>query len=101
AVLGVVVLSAAVADIPRPRPTPKPEPNPQANFVIEVDANATEAKLVVPRKIAIQKGGLDLPNDGTLMMNDEAEPARPNHHTMIAGLSLAAAISCAGLWLVR
>jgi hypothetical protein len=102
AVVAMIGLSAVLADIaPRPRPKPQPEPaaNAQANFVIEVDPNATEAKLQVPNNIVVRNAGLDVPADGTLTGGDE--PKSTPYGTMIAGASLAMAITCAGLWLVR
>jgi hypothetical protein len=94
----------AFADIPpKPRPIPPPNPNPapvqskEANLIVEVDPNAKEARLIIPRSIVIRKAGLDA-DDGTRL----AEADGPNsRHIIIAGIALSFAACGSGIWLVR
>lgn len=105
AMLGLLVLSAAIADIRLPdRPNPPPNAGQGANLVIETDANAKEARLIVPRRIVVKKAGVDVPGDNQLLLSEPdsaVEPNRPWHRSLLAGVSIALATSCAGLWLVR
>ncbi|HLW68845.1 MAG TPA: hypothetical protein VKS79_26270 [Gemmataceae bacterium] len=96
--------TVAYADIaPKPRPTPAPIPNPapvqskDANLIVQVDPNAKEARLIVPRSLLNRRAGLDV-DDGTRLTEADG---RSNRHVIIAGVALALAMSCGGLWLVR
>jgi hypothetical protein len=94
----------ASADIaPKPRPTPPPNPNPapvqskEVNMVVEVDPNAKEARLIVPRSLVVRRAGLDA-DDGTRLADAESPTS---HHIMIAGIALSLAACGGGFWLVR
>ncbi|MFL5340139.1 MAG: hypothetical protein ACJ8F7_08300 [Gemmataceae bacterium] len=95
--LGALPL-AAHADIPpnpRGRPVPQPIPQPgQSKFVVEVDAKAKEARLVVPRGL-VGRAGLDV--DG----EDRLAGSGPRTAPVVAGVALALGMTCGGLWLVR
>jgi hypothetical protein len=103
--LAILLLSLATlpawADIPpnpRGRPVDPPPPAAKdAKMIVELDPNAKEARLIVPRSVSLRRGALDT-NDDTRVT--EAEPAGHNH-IVIAGLALALSLACGGLWLVR
>jgi hypothetical protein len=101
--IALLPISALLADIPGPGQRRRPPIQPpnaavEANLVIEVDSNAKNARLVVPRKFTSDKPGNNAPGDDDLSV---AEPERSWPRTAIAGVSLAAALACGGLWLVR
>jgi len=95
----------ARADIPpRPRPNPPapvpipaPAPSKEVNVVVELDPNAKEPRLIVPRSIVTKRGALDTADDTRL--TDADSPSQ--RHIIIAGIALALAVACGGLWLVR
>ena len=104
ALLLVLSSTYAFADIPpKPRPIPPPNPNPapvvskEANMVVELDPNAKEARLIVPRSLVIRRAGLDA-DDGTRLADADGPTSR---HIIIAGIALSLAACGGGFWLVR
>ena len=95
----------AFADIaPKPRPTPNPNPAPVApvqsketNMIVELDPNAKEARLIVPRSLVTRRAGLDA-DDGTRLAGADGLNSR---HIVIAGVALSLAACGGGFWLVR
>ncbi len=97
AMLGLFGTSYLWADL-APRPRPPVKPAQEATIVVEVDANATAPRLLIPSKIVVRKAELD---DVLRDRFADNEPGRPWGQTMLAGSALALAVSCAGLWMVR
>lgn len=98
----------AFADIARPDTTPKHTPKPKleklvdANMDIKLDANAKEAKLLIPRsqikslRAALEE--MDNADDNTAAVT-HAGISRTQ--TMMTGLFMSLAIVFAGIWFAR
>lgn len=90
AVVLLIAADAVRADVPA---LPRRETHP---LVIEADPRMPEAKLQIPRKMLGKvKAALDAA-DG-----DTGYAEAPRSHTVLAGLSLALAVTFTGTWLVR
>src|SRR5262249_28676266 len=79
--------SLASADI-RPSTAPNPKPPPaqskDVSMIVELDSNAKEARLIVPRSIVLRRAGLDA-DDGTRLAEGTAPTGK---HIIISGLAL-------------
>jgi len=92
--------SLASADIrPWTGPNPKPPPaqSKDVSMIVELDSNAKEARLIVPRSIVLRRAGLDA-DDGTRLAEGSAPSGK---NIIVAGVALGLAIACGGIWLVR
>jgi hypothetical protein len=112
--LALGLSSPAAADIapgPRPRPPVRPQPAQikEVAVKVEVDEKAKGPKLVLPAN-AFNIGGpafngpfgqLEQENGDGVATAHEPTPEKPQNHILIAGVALALAFSCGGLWLVR
>jgi hypothetical protein len=93
------LIAALRADIPSPRPRPQPKPPAiESNLVIIVDPNAKEPLIILPDTVEAPKGANAAPGNDGLTDNG---PERSWPRTVFAGLSLAAMVTCGGLWLAR
>jgi hypothetical protein len=111
--LGLSAPAAADIGPPRPRPPVRPQPQPvQAREVavkIEVDENAKGPKLILPANAVNFNaprpngpfGQLEQENGDAVATTQEAAPEQPRHHVLIAGVAVALAFSCGGLWMIR
>src|SRR5688572_7745662 len=87
----IALLTAAVALANAPwtygnAPPPRPPQKRGDNFIVEVDRNAADSKLIIPKKMVDGRVSLDSSTGDAL-----AEAPRPLHHTVIAGSALALA----------
>lgn len=93
--------SSALADLrPVLLPAPPPVAGTEAKIVVEVDRAARTPRLVIPRRIVVNKAELDQQMVDPIVDADQEE-GRPWKQTLLAGIALAAAVSCAGLLVVR
>jgi hypothetical protein len=98
---------AALADIPRPS-TPKPVKTPKqaksidTNLMIQLDRNAKEAKLIIPKsQIQRLRAELDELDGGA---NNTAAVSRSSFtgtQTIVSGMFLTLAFVFGGVWLAR
>lgn len=101
ALLGVATLAQANG---LPRPPVRPVGGREVKFVVEVDPDATKARLVVPQAFMVP-GGLPGANPGGFPgANPGAVPGRfglSTLPTVVIGLSLFLALGSGGVWLAR
>jgi hypothetical protein len=91
----LAVAERAAADIP-----PPPPPRQTVTVTIEIDENAKEPRLLIPRQLVTPRGGVGRPRPPEEEQAD-AGPALPRLHLIAAGLALTLAFTSGGLWLVR
>lgn len=103
AAVGVLVSAASANLAPPRRPDPKPEPPPVRvepvgnRLVVVPTPGATEAKLTIPRKMLDNKPAKEAAKPDAKKADAGLAPGR----TVVAGVALFAAISLAGLQLIR
>ncbi len=105
--LGLGLTGKVKADLAPPLPPAKQS----VAIKIEVDEKAKGPRLVIPGGVfsaprgrpaapkGAPQGALEQPSDDGVSEIDDA--TQPRNHMLIAGLALAASLTCGGLWLVR
>ncbi len=108
ALLGALLLFASgtvFADIARPEPTktPKPAKSIVTGMSIKLDANAKEARLIIPKSQVKQLraaiDAMDADSDNTAAITATGPFSRTQ--TIVSGAFLSLAIVFGGLWFVR
>ena len=103
-IVGVTLLSSTIAfaDLAKP-PTPQGKPGIETTLDIRLDANAKEARLIIPRsQIKQLRAELESREDGS----DNAattigSPGISRMQTIMSGLFLSLAFMIGGVWFVR
>lgn len=86
-----------VRDRPAPVPAPQPPPRIEARLVIVPTPGAKEARLMIPQNLLDAKAAKDAAKPDGKKADAGLSPAR----TVVAGVALFAAISLAGMQLIR
>ncbi len=103
--LGLLAASAAFADIARPDPTktPKPVKGVSTTMRINLDRDATEAKLIIPKsqlkQLRAELEQLDDESDNTASVTPPSSFSRTQ--TIVSGAFLSLALVFGGMWFVR
>ncbi len=97
---------AAFADISRPQPTKTPKPSSsksiETGMSIRLDANAKEARLIIPKSQVKQlRAALDDMDDSDNTAAVTAPAAMSRTQTIVSGMFLSLAIVFGGIWFVR
>lgn len=98
--------AAAFADIARPQPTKTPKPNSSRSIVtgmsIKLDADAKEARLIIPKtQIKELRAALDQMDDTGDTAAVTAPAGMSRTQTIVSGMFLSLALVFGGMWFVR
>ena len=102
-VVAVTLLSSTIAfaDLAKP-PISKGKPGIETTLDIRLDANAKEARLIIPRsQIKQLRAELESLDDGSDDMAGVASPGISRVQTIVSGLFLSLALVVGGVWFVR